>query len=528
MNDKYKKIIIIVVAFLILSLATVASYAYFTASINSNAQESVITTGNMAIEFVDGNVIGTDENMIPGDTVEKRFAIINTGTVEAYYDLYLNNVINTFNTSEDLVYELISENGANVSETTCPDSNTKIASSTIGIGQTHIYTLKITFKDTGVNQDDNKSKIFSAKVELEEKESLEVVNLIEKLNTLADNDASDLSYDGVETLGENGTSDNNLRYVGATPNNYILFNDELWRIIGVMNNVEDDLGNIASRVKIMKDEPLGSYAWDTSESTVNEGLGINQWGESTYTDGTLYEGADLMRELNTDYLRNITVGTDGYWYNGLYNRKNVKMPKSTLNNVAQNMIQEVKWNTGSPTNSDGIYDSNWKSDLKTILSYTRERSDSNGKTCTGGSKCNDTVIRTSTWIGKVALMYPSDYGYSTSGGTTTNRTACLNTSMYSWNNSSVSDCKNNSWIYDEGYWPWTLSPGEDAEYSSYATGAFFVSGDGYINGNGGNYGNISNISGQAGFRVRPVVFLKSNVLVFDGDGSQSNPYRLAI
>ena len=523
MNNNHIKQLVLVIAILIIALASFTSYAYFTADVQGNdtAANNVITTGNMEITYEDGSVIGTTNNMIPGDSIEKHFSVTNTGTVDTVYDLYLNNVINTFNAREDLVYELISENGANINQTTCPYLNSKIASSTIGIGQTHNYILKITFKDTGVNQDDNKGKTFSAKVELEEKESLEVVNLIEKLNTLADNDASDLSYDGVETLGENGTSDNNLRYVGATPNNYILFNNELWRIIGVMNNVEDDLGNIASRVKIMKDVPLGSYAWDTSESTVNDGLGINQWGES----GT-YEGADLMRELNTDYLGNITVGTDGYWYNGFNNRKNVSMPTSTLNNVAQNMIQEVKWNTGSPTNSNGIYDSNWKSDLKTILSYTRERSDTNGKTCTGGSKCNDTVIRTSTWIGKVALMYPSDYGYSTSGGTTTNRTACLNTSMYSWDNSSVSDCKNNSWIYSRYYWPWTLSPGEDAEYSSYAFSAFFVSGDGYINGNGGSFGNISNIHGYAGFAVRPVVFLKSNVLVFDGDGSEANPYKL--
>ena len=33
------------------------------------------------------------------------------------------------------------------------------------------------------------------------------------------------------------TSDKNLRYIGANPNNYVKFNNELWRIIGVFNNV---------------------------------------------------------------------------------------------------------------------------------------------------------------------------------------------------------------------------------------------------------------------------------------------------
>ena len=43
-------------------------------------------------------------------------------------------------------------------------------------------------------------------------------------------------------LAYDGTSDNNLRYVGYNPCNYVSFNDEVWRIIGVMNNVDDGTG----------------------------------------------------------------------------------------------------------------------------------------------------------------------------------------------------------------------------------------------------------------------------------------------
>ena len=32
--------------------------------------------------------------------------------------------------------------------------------------------------------------------------------------------------------------------------------------------------------------------------------------------------------------------------------------------------------------------------------------------------------RPTKWTGKIGLMYPSDYGYATSGGSTTNREAC--------------------------------------------------------------------------------------------------------
>lgn len=46
-------------------------------------------------------------------------------------------------------------------------------------------------------------------------------------------------------------------YKGANPNNFIQFNDELWRIIAV----EGD-----GTLKIRKDEGLGNMAWDTTGS----------------------------------------------------------------------------------------------------------------------------------------------------------------------------------------------------------------------------------------------------------------------
>ena len=45
--------------------------------------------------------------------------------------------------------------------------------------------------------------------------------------------------------------------------------------------------------------------------------------------------------------------------------------------------------------------------------------------------------RDTSWIGKVGLMYPSDYGYATSGSSTTNRNACLNKELYNWDSSSI-------------------------------------------------------------------------------------------
>ena len=54
-------------------------------------------------------------------------------------------------------------------------------------------------------------------------------------------------------------------------------------------------------------------------------------------------------------------------------------------------------------------------------------------------------------------MYPSDYGYATSGENNTNRETCLNTALYNWDGLSVSNCKNNDWLYTRSC-QWTLTP----------------------------------------------------------------------
>ena len=51
------------------------------------------------------------------------------------------------------------------------------------------------------------------------------------------------------------------RYIGANPNNYVKFNDELWRIIGVFD-VDDGTGKIEKRMKIIRNESIGNYSWD--------------------------------------------------------------------------------------------------------------------------------------------------------------------------------------------------------------------------------------------------------------------------
>ena len=350
--------------------------------------------------------------------------------------------------------------------------------------------------------------------------------LKETMIELANNGNEYLEYDGVATLGENGTTDNNLRYGGGGYNN-ILFNCtttnpkemssstcERWKIIGLMNNIEDENGKKDSRVKIIRAEMLHGiaerdnlanalFSWDSSSSSVNNGYGINQWGESGN-----YEGSDIMRELNTDYLGNITVGTDDYWFSDPNNTKEVKRVSTPLNQNAQNMIQTVKWHTGAVPDETT---SNWT----TKNMYEWERSSNTGKRCSSGTSCNDNVTRTTTWIGKVGLMYPSDFGYSTRGGRNTDKTTCLNTSLYNWKN--LDACLNSTIQYNFSYLQGVKTM-TSLGRSNNATSTFEFWPNGSLQ---------ASYSGYGGY-IFPVVFLKDNVYVAGGNGLYDNPYKLVL
>ena len=110
-------------------------------------------------------------------------------------------------------------------------------------------------------------------------------------------------------------------------------------------------------------------------------------------------------------------------------------------------------------------------------------------------------------------MYPSDYGYATSGGSTTDRAACLAKNFNGWD--SASDCKNNDYLYKSSYYQWTLTP-----TSSHSYIAFRVGTGGYIAVDG----DVSSTYG-----VRPAAYLKSDILLSGvGDGSSTSPYQLKV
>ncbi len=332
------------------------------------------------------------------------------------------------------------------------------------------------------------------------------INAVEYFTELAKTDTTNLKTDD--------TSEANIRYVGANPNNYIDIGDKdsygkpiLWRIIGVMNNITnlDNGVQQESLVKIIRTGIIGGYSWDTSLSEINSGFGINEWSQ-----------ADAMKLLNPDtvYSGTSEIGGSLYWKRESGNcysdekqaNKTCDFTSSGLSEEAKKKIAKIRWNTGT---KEEIYDAN---KITAKYMYEGERSNHNGKEqCKNASsgECNDEVPRTTTWDGYIGLMYPSDYGYAVGGEV---RDTCLGMSMNSYNSE---DCGTNDWLKPGGSSSYFLTP---MSSSTSSNRVFHVSSTGYV---GIGHCHIARW-------IIPVVYLKKNAKITGGTGDKNTPFTLVV
>ena len=172
---------------------------------------------------------------------------------------------------------------------------------------------------------------------------------------------------------ETGDTSKNYRYEGINPNNYVLFNDELWRIIGVFNvetaNGKQDL------VKLIRAEVLDGLAWNSTNT--------NTW-----------EGGSLEKSLNEKY---INAEDDSNCYvSSTTVKKTCYFSETGIKSGAREKIEAVKWNIGPSDNA-----------ATAAAVYTNEKG-------------------TQTDYYKVGLMSASDYGFAVLGSSCKRSTTLSN------------------------------------------------------------------------------------------------------
>ena len=538
-----KRLAFILVAVCLVGLIGIGiSYSYYLANISTSNEEnknSNITTTTITKVVMDMQGKVSSDGAYPGHKMVKEVVVRGIGesnSIPANASIKITPDLGDF--SEDVTWKLYKSDSAITCSSTLHKEGNIYEESTCNIPasatlelegssvtkyknivvspntETKYYLVVEYLNKTDIDQSSQMGKSFSIDIGIGEK----TTSMSDKITDLAKTDTVNLASDD---------PDKNVRYIGANPNNYVYFNCsdynnptadtcELWRIIGVFNNVTKGDGSKENLVKIIRADSLGDYSWDYKKNGV--GTSTTDYGSNDWSD------SQLMMMLNpTNYLKSgytnssdiISLGSQqlyskmGSYYNGTKGCKPAEIASGATfsctevdftstglrNDTTRNAIEEVVWNLGGTSAytsaSDGLA-SHW---------YGYER----GTTVYTG--------RPTTWTGKIGLMYPSDYGYATSGGSTSNREVCLATALYNWDSSSVSDCKNNNYLYKPSYYQWTLASTATSDYR-----VFFVRSDGRI----GDYHTSYT------YLVRPVAFLKSNILVDKGTGTSTDPYQLKI
>ena len=275
----------------------------------------------------------------------------------------------------------------------------------------------------------------------------------------------------------------NLRYYGASPNNYIYFNCsdysnqssttcETWRIIGVFDG----------KLKLIRGSQIGSYSWDNKNTSTGA---ESAFGKNDWTD------ARLMKLLNPGYESETTGGS--LYYNS--KRGNCYAGQNNATTTCDFTSAGIKNDTTRNMISDNTYSLlGWDSNsVYSNQMYEYERS--TGSVYTG---------RLTSWTGKIALAYPSDYGYATDLSKCTQN-------LYNYNDST---CTSNNWMKSiMTSNNWLLTPN-----SGYSDASWLVA----KTGREAHYG----VCYQYG--VTPVLYLGSELSIKAGTGSSSAPYQISV
>ena len=422
------------------------TYAIATKEDKSSMEFSVSmeTSGTKQINYVlalteiqEGETLKSDKVKI---YLEKEGKVVNNfelnkgKTIDSFKNRYIEGLIDSYAIYQDIL-------------TTSNKTHHYIL--TAWIDESYVLPIKNETKTSKqTNEETYKFKVkvvgVDSAITIKEKEATDVTGIAAQvLPTLTSNKSSSglytITHAKDSTLQIGTTEDiTEYRYRGASPKNYVTFNNEVWRIIGVFPT-DDGTGKIENRIKIIKEQSIGDKYWDTGKS--------NNWARP----------ATLNTELNTTYL----IG---------------------LSSEAQSMIGNAKYYLGLP----GVF--NIKKDV--MYQYERKiKSD-----FYYGSNPNN-------WVGKLALMYASDYGYAASDECTQE--------ICDYNDTT---CKNNNWLF-KGNIEWLLIQSSINSYASCVYSSGIV-----------RFCDVSD--NQKG--VRPVLYLTSSVQITGGDGTSANPYTLGV
>ena len=580
MNNNRKILLTILGIVVFLSIVLSITYAFF----SSNANTSNNISYNVSFEEGDYNFTVTLNNVSnPGGTMsissEDMYYSGNNTVAGSYSNALDISFVNNSSSIAKCTYDYIwvwdntldsytISSGATkeytvtnfeISEVQVPNYNASsfvigssyiMANANSSSTKTEPFTVKM-YNLADVNQQTHKGKNYRGYLTIAHVNcgSETTYTLADYISYLAPRSGTDAVSNSSWILTEDHP--NEWRYAGKNPDNYIQFNGELWRIIGVMPNMTYCTGEYGNSnecnttgagrlVKIIRNQTISSnnMIWDSKGSGVGSSItlnGSNDWSDSQLMlmlNGTNYlkTGYDVNNtQLHTSYTitSNIVAGNGYNFYNATYsyldgsgttvyrpsqaNTSGYNATSGTLNkkieSSALSKIATVRWDLY------GTYS-------YTTEAYNRERNINGlGVVYTDASLPENRAVY---WYGKIGLMYPSDYGYATNGGNTYNRATCLGYQMSGWSSGDYkTDCALNNYLLftnitstapgTSGTAQWTLSPSSGNE--SFVCLVYST-------------GSVNSNDASIAYGVRPVLYLKADTGFSGGNGTYNSPYTI--
>ncbi|MBR1413194.1 MAG: hypothetical protein IJ574_00795 [Bacilli bacterium] len=292
-----------------------------------------------------------------------KLTVNNTCTIDAEFSAIMN-VLTASTLDSSFIKYSVSESTTNYNSGALPLKDDSRAY-TLDAGDTNLSVLE-SYKIFHSYVKAGDSKTYNVNLWIKEEATNEIFNQSFKGNILVKSNATKVSGkitlddeltnidSGLISVNEASTdqisTSKSYRYVGASPLNYVDFNNETWRIVGMffvdtgidVSTNPDYVNNLYERrLKIVKDDAITNIAWDSAA-------------------GNSYIDSSLSTYLNGDY----------------YN---------SINETYRNMIAASMIHLGSSTPTT----------LSANDLYNSERVEGNAL------------------VANVGLLYASDYGYST-------------------------------------------------------------------------------------------------------------------
>lgn len=497
-KDKSKMYMILGISFLVLAVlgSAYAYYKYVIATINVDT----ITRGlDYYINYTKGTDI-TSSTLSPGTdyTSGNNLSVTlykkdNTYTIYGHIYLDISNISANLSSSNALKYAVL-EGSAKISEGTLGGTSSGesyLLAVNIPLKTTSTkYTVYLWFDETSSKASTAENTSISATVRCEatmkeiddEPYTYNAAAYIKSLynsstKTTVINNSINYEYDTTNSLMKD--ADGNIRYSGLGDRNYVLFNCntypntscETWRIIGVFDG----------KVKLIRNESIGTYPWDNKDTTTGAeaDYGSNDWTT-----------ARLMKLLNPGYTKESV--NNSLYYNSKGGQcyagaNNAETPcdftyTGIKNDTTRNMIADAKWSLlGWLDEGVNVYaDQSYKLENTSGTVYT-------------GNK--------TSWTGKIALPYPSDYAYSAYLG------KCTSTlGEYSNCSSWMKTMFNSKTIA-------LLTPIVSSSFVFHVAGGCLDLGEPYA---------------ALDSEIFPTLYLNANVSIKTGSGTLNSPYQLSV